>query len=151
MIMTMIGWPSDIHEDTTLAAQQGVGDRWRDIADVWRAVLRRPPCSVERAGNEPRFFDEIDDSNADDPSRRVTAEFKAGGVSLDLSQVRFYCVARVRMMLAARSAAGGLDGGLRVCSAAVTRILQVCGRWLVDSLPLSSAPEIGEGFAGVGS
>lgn len=118
------------------------------MADQWEPVVRRPLCGVQRVGDQLLFFGEIDESNADDLAARAASEIRAGVVRLDLSQVRFFAAAGVRMMAAARTATSPRDGGLRVvCSPEVIRTLRVCRYTGVDGLLVTPAPELRDGGA----
>jgi anti-anti-sigma regulatory factor len=72
-------------------------------------------------------------------------------VCLDLTQVRFFSAAGIRIMFTAGAATAGLDGGLQVvCSAVVMRILEICKFTRIDGLRLSAASEPKGGRAGAG-
>jgi anti-anti-sigma factor len=117
------------------------------MADCWEPAVRRPPlCGVQRVGDQLLFFGEIDESNADELATRAVAEIRAGVVRLDLSQVRFFAAAGVRMMSAARIATNSHDAGLRVvCSPEVMRTLRMCRYTGVDGLRVTTAPDMGDG------
>jgi anti-anti-sigma factor len=116
------------------------------MADIWEPAVRRPLCDVQRVRDELWFCGEIDESNADGLAERAVAEIRAGVACLDLSQVRFFGAAGVRMMFALRAAAASLDGGVRVvCSPEVMRTLQVCRLTAVDGLWMMAAPEVRDG------
>lgn len=88
----------------------------------WEPALPPPLCEVPRAGDELWFSGEIHESNADDLAARTVAEIHAGIICLDLSAVRFFAAAGVRMMFTIRASATSLDGGVRVvCSPQVMR------------------------------
>ncbi len=87
------------------------------------------------------FTGEIDQSNADELAARAVAEVRAGTACPDLSQVRFFGAAGLRVMFAAQAVATSLDGGIRVvCSPEVMRTLQIC-RFTVDHGLLRMAHE----------
>lgn len=111
--------------------------------------MHGPLCTFQRIGDELRFVGAIDASNAEDLAARATAEVKTGVACLDLSQVRFFGAAGVRMLFAVHAAA--LDGGMRVvCSPEVMRTLRVCRVTRVDGLPVTAAPDPGPGGGGAG-
>ena len=108
--------------------------------------MRHPLCEAQRIGDELWFFGEIDASNAGELAARAVAELQAGAIRLDLSRVRFFAVAGLRIVLAAQASARSLDGGLPVvCSREVMRTLQVCRLTDVDGLRLTAANEAREG------
>lgn len=124
-------------------------DRRWDTADCWEPALRRPLCGVQRVGDRLLFFGEIDESNADELATRAVSEIRAGVVGLDLSQVRFFAAAGVRMISAARTAMASLDGGVGVvCSPEVLRTLQLCRYTGVDGLRVTAAPQMRDGGGG---
>jgi anti-anti-sigma factor len=109
-------------------------------------MMRHPLCEVQRIGDELWFFGEIDASNAGELAARAVAELQAGAVGLDLSRVRFFAVAGLRIVLAAQASARSLDGGLPVvCSPEMMRTLQVCRLTDIDGLRLTAANEAREG------
>jgi anti-anti-sigma regulatory factor len=115
------------------------------MADHWEPAPRRPLCGVQRIGDRLLFFGEIDESNADDLATRALSEIRAGVVALDLSRVRFFAAAGVRMISAARTETT-LDGGVRVvCSPEVMRTLQLCRYTGVDGLRLTASHEVRDG------
>lgn len=116
------------------------------MTDSRQPAVRPPLCGVRRVGDNLLFFGEIDQSNADDLAARAVAGIQTGIVCLNLSQVRFFSAAGIRMMVAAHTAATSVTGGLRVvCSAEVMRILQLCRLTGVDGLRLTPAPEARNG------
>lgn len=119
------------------------------MADYWEPAVRRPLCGVQRIGDELWFFGEIDESNTEDVTTRAVAEVGEGIVGLDLSQVRFFGAAGIRILSAIGSAATSPDGGMRVvCSPEVMRTLRVCRVTGIDGLLLAVAPEVRNGQRG---
>jgi anti-anti-sigma regulatory factor len=116
------------------------------VADYSEPVVRRPLCGVQRIGDDLWFFGDIDESNADELAARAATELRTGVVGLNLSQVRFFAAAGVRLLFAARTATGFPDGGVPVvCSAQVMRTLRLCRYTRVDGLRVSAAPDLRNG------
>jgi anti-anti-sigma factor len=100
-----------------------------------------PLCAVHRVGDRLWFFGEIDESNADELAARTLVEIRAGAVGLDLSQVRFFAVAGIRILDAVQSAATFPNGGLLVvCSPEAMRTLRVCGLTGTNGLRFTEVP-----------
>jgi anti-anti-sigma factor len=118
------------------------------MAESWGAGVRRPLCGVQRIGDELLFFGEIDESNADDLAAQSVAEIKAGVVTLDLSHVRFFGAAGVRLIFAARTVASadGVRMGV-VCSPEVMRTLEVCRLDGLDGVRLTAPSEYRNGHS----
>jgi len=111
------------------------------MADFSDPPVPGPLCAVHRVGDRLWFSGEIDESNADELAARTLAEIRAGALGLDLSQVRFFAVAGVRILIAVQSAATFPDGGLPVvCSPETMRTLWVCGLTGTDGLRFTEAP-----------
>ena len=100
--------------------------------------MRHPLCEVQRIGDELWFFGEIDASNADELAARAVAELQAGAVGLDLSRVRFFAVAGLRIVLAAQASARSLDGGLPTTSDG-TRNRKLSAQDAAASRPVTNA------------
>jgi anti-anti-sigma factor len=116
------------------------------MADASEPAARRLRCDVQRIGDELWFSGAVDESNADDLTALAVAEIRAGIVCLDLSQVRFFAAAGIRLLFATRSAAAALDGRVRVvCSREVMRTLELCRLTAIDGLRMSPAPPSRDG------
>jgi anti-anti-sigma factor len=116
------------------------------MADFWEPTAEPPLCTVQRIGDELCLFGEIDESNADELAACVVAEIRAGIIGLDLSLVRFFGVAGIRVLFAARTAATSRDGGLRVvCSPEVMRTLQLCRLTVLRGLHLTAPAKTRDG------
>lgn len=119
------------------------------MADFLEPEVSRPLCLVERVGDELWLSGEIDISNAEDLSLLIAEEARAGVRRLNLTRVRFFSAAGIRMMIAVGTATALPDGGIPVvCSAAVTRALRLCRLTHVDGLRLITAPESRDGTHG---
>lgn len=118
-----------------------------------RVVLRRtrrlrPPAhGWLETGSTTAGLTSLDRPTPGEVSQHLAAaEVRAGIACLDLSQVRFFAAAGVRMIFAAHTAATSPDGGIRVvCSTDVMQTLQLCRLTGTNGLHVTATPETRNG------
>jgi anti-anti-sigma factor len=85
-------------------------------------------CMVTWSDAQVALSGEIDELNADTVADRLCAGLAGPVMVVDLTAVRFFSAAGVRMLAKLGVAASGVDAIAHVtCSSAVWRIMDVCG------------------------
>jgi anti-anti-sigma factor len=83
---------------------------------------------VWRDGDTLRMDGDIDQTNADRLTPTMIADLRDGVTEIDMTGIRFFGAAGVRLLLQLRGEAYGRGSVLRIaCSPTVRRVLEVCG------------------------
>jgi anti-anti-sigma factor len=101
-------------------------------------------CLVWRDGDRLCLDGDIDQTNADVLRPDLIEDIRAGVVDFDLTSVRFFGAAGVRLLLGLRAEASDRGTVLRVaCAPMVRRVLDICGVSDHEAWTLMGPPEPG--------